>query len=221
MLEHFKAEQDYAKDRVQKLSHYEAEALKKTKAKKTTVKVFQKKNVNTLIHPVKPKAKIKPQRPARKGAKKRKYGYIDYEPRQPKSKKRHHDSHLVGDFKSILPAAQDPVGPCILCSGVYAAVDEQELLRHYRSVHYSHHLIYNKVRVMLCKCNDIEHRGEDGSFRNAHFHCTFCYHPSEQRKYLAKHKMVKHGQTFQQVQHLLPSSSKGKKPKSKAKAKNK
>ena len=202
MIDDYLKDKKYEAKRKLNIEEENAQATNVRKRKKMNIKNFSKKTIAKLFPPIRPKEQIQPKTSK---AQERDYGYIDYNYRRPHTKPLH-DSMLGLNYKTVIPTKQDLVGECILCTSVFSATDAQDMMRHYRSKHFKGHVIMNDITIMRCKCNEVRPRGADGSYRNSHYHCTLCFHPSDHKRGLAKHYITKHGYMHDQIKHLLPTA---------------
>ena len=202
LVEDYLRDQEYDKQRKKDVEEENAQAVNVRKRKKMNIKNFSRKTIGKVFPPKRP---LDPIIPKKSTGKKRRYEYIDYEYRKP-SLKPLHDSMLGPNYTTIIPKKQELIGDCILCTSIFTATDQRDMLRHYRSKHFKGHVMMNGITVMRCKCHEVRPRGADGSYRNSHFHCTLCFHPSDHVRGLAKHYITKHGYVHDEVKHLLPDA---------------
>ena len=131
---------------------------------------------------------------------KRKYKFVQW-----KAKSKSNTTHMsILDIhdKSVVVDGQVVPGGCILCSERMYLASLGECERHYDTVHKKHSTTVKNYRLLMCKCDDVPSRGTDGRMRNRHFHCPYCFHPSDNLLLLAKHLFTKHGLKPSEISHL-------------------
>ena len=114
-----------------------------------------------------------------------------------------HKSFLDENDHRIVIRKQSVPGECILCPKQKFLVRKADSELHYESVHHKSALVFRNIKILRCKCSEVRSRGCDKSTRNAHYHCTFCFHPSDYRHQLAKHLYSKHDVSSAECEELI------------------
>ena len=133
------------------------------------------------------------------------YKYVKWVP-PPNDRRVTHKSFLDKDDDTIVIKSQRVPGECILCPKQKFLVRRADSLLHYESVHHKSAVEFRDKRILRCKCSEVRSRGGDLSTRNAHYHCPFCFHPSDYRHQLAKHLYCKHDVSSAECEDLIKVS---------------
>ena len=137
----------------------------------------------------------------------RHYKYVKWDKKRPQSRTLH-KSHQYASRRTEYVRQQNIPAFCVLCPKQGYMYSRKRCIQHYGAVHIPTGVTIGKIFVLRCRCSDVRSRGSDGRARNAHYRCTVCWKPCDQRSQLGIHLLTRHHVNDEDVKDLLLKKAK-------------